>query len=107
MIDRKSLAIHFIGKDRLPILRQFQTNRAVEVSRSSGVRLGCGFVVERVKDDLPDPRKWPAESDDMTQGDAAPLRNARPALDAAVIGDLGLFRHRAEIGQRKRQRFFD
>ena len=33
------MTIHFIGKNRLRIFRQLQANRAVEVSRSLGVRL--------------------------------------------------------------------
>src|SRR5450755_2921110 len=76
VIDRKRLAIHFVGKDCLRIIRELPANRAVEVPRSLGVRLRCRFVVERVEDNVPGLRKRAAESDDMTEGDAAPFRNA-------------------------------
>jgi hypothetical protein len=88
VVDRKRLAIHFVGKNRLRIFRQLQSNRAVEVSRSLCVRLRRGFVVERIEDNVPSGWKRAAESNDMMQRYATPLRNARPALDAAVLGNL-------------------
>src|ERR1039458_8639714 len=74
--NRQRLAIHFVGKNRLRIFRQFQANRAIEVPRSLGVWLRCGFVVERVENDVAGGRKRMAKSDDVMQRYAAPLRNS-------------------------------
>ena len=61
--NRKRLAIHLIGKNRLWILRQLQANRTVEVPRSLGVRLRCGFIVGRVENDVAGGGKWTAQSE--------------------------------------------
>src|SRR5665213_571231 len=74
MVDRKRLAVHFIGENRLRIFSQLQTNRAVEISRSLGVWLRCGFIIECVEDNVSSGWKWSAESYDMMQRYTAPLR---------------------------------
>src|ERR1700676_131635 len=42
VVDRKRLAVHFVGKNRLRIFSQLQANRSVEVPGSLGVWLRCG-----------------------------------------------------------------
>ena len=74
--NRQRLAVHFVGKNRLRIFRQLQANRAVEVSRSLGVWLRCGFIVERIENDVAGGGKRMAKSDDVMQRYTAPLRNA-------------------------------
>src|ERR1039458_1592757 len=73
--NRQRLAVHFVGKNRLRIFRQFQANRAIEVPRSLGVWLRCGFIVERVENDVAGGGKRMAKFDDVMQRYAAPLRN--------------------------------
>jgi hypothetical protein len=96
MINGKRLGVHFVGKHRLRIFRQLDADLAVEVPRPLSMRLRCGFIVERVENDLMGGRKWLAESDDVMQRYTAPLRDA-PTLNAAVLADLSLLRHCPEI----------
>src|SRR6202162_4130899 len=83
--NRQRMAIHLVGKNRLWIFRPLPANRAVEVPRSLGVWLRCGFIVERIENDVAGGGKRMAKSDDVMQRYTAPLRNARPALDATVL----------------------
>ena len=75
MQNRQRLAVHFVGKNRLRIFRQLYANRTVEISRSLGVWLRCGFIVERIENDVAGGGKRMAKSDDVTQRYTAPLRN--------------------------------
>src|ERR1700676_4737162 len=73
---RKRLTVHFVGKNRLRVFRQLQANRAVEVSRSLGVWLRCGFIIERIENDVAGGGKRMAKAGDVVQRYTAPLRNA-------------------------------
>ncbi len=74
--NRQRLAVHFVGKNRLRIFRQLYANRAVEVPRSLGVWLRCGFIVKRVENDVAGGGKRLAKSDDVMQRYTTSLRNA-------------------------------
>src|ERR1700693_5521577 len=65
--NRQRLAVHFVGKNRLRIFRQLQANRAVEVPRPLGVWLRCGFIVERIENDIAGSGKRMGTSDDVMQ----------------------------------------
>ena len=80
-------------------------DRAVEVAVSALV-LGDRLVVEGVEHEIPSARGRSAPLDDRREGDAAPLGDVRPTLDAVVLGDLAGLRHRAKLGQGERHRLF-
>ena len=93
----QGLSVHFVGKHRLRIFRQLHANCAVEVSRALRMWFRRGFVVERAEDDVSGGSKRLAEFNDVMQRYATPLGNARPALNAAMLCNLSLFRHGAEV----------
>jgi hypothetical protein len=98
--NRKTLAVHLVGQDRLRVARQFEIDRLV-------VRLARLMFVEGVEHDVLRVGEGLACSQEIGEGDTRPGGNSGPSLDAMVLGDLGSRRHRPQIDQRKRQRSFD
>jgi hypothetical protein len=73
--NRQWLAVHFVGKHRLRIIGQLNTDRTVEVSGPLCVWLRSGLVIERVENNLSRGWKRTAESEDVMQRYTAPLRH--------------------------------
>jgi len=82
------LSIHFIGKNGLRITRRIHVDGAVKAAARGRAGLAARFVVERIQSNVPGRIERPAEFDNIFERDAAPLRDSRPALNTAMLGDL-------------------
>ena len=57
-----------------------------------------GTFSERVENSISGIGHWLHDIQDVTHGDATPLSNTGPPLNAEVLGDLLLLRHCLELG---------
>jgi hypothetical protein len=90
------------GKNGLRITSQIHVDGAVKAAARGRAGLAAHFVVERIQGNVPGRIELPAEFDNIFERDAASLRDSRPALNTAMLGDLRMPGQPFQVAERKR-----
>src|SRR5581483_5874247 len=98
--DRERFAVHLEREQRQLAVHQLERVHVV-------IGATVGPLTERVEDDVARVGGRLDEREQVAHGDAAPLRDPRPPLDAEVLRDLLLVRHRTQFVEREVARVGD
>src|SRR5690242_15751421 len=104
VLDRKCLAVHAVGEDRLPVTGVGEIDRAIILNSARKAALDGIHAVEHHVTRM---RLCLCLIQNQRQRHARPLGNAAPAFDTVMARDLSSRRHRLQLGKAQGQRLLD